>query len=104
MSDHETYGRLKFDAELNRQFGRLEEGLHATGYIFERACQNLEFLLEGDRWKLGGRFKTINDFLSALPLGELRANAENRKRIAQRIKELQPAVSNRQIARTLGVG
>ena len=40
---------------------------------------------------------------SAIRIDEFRFAAEQRKRIAQRIKELQPAASNRQIAKTLGV-
>lgn len=104
----ETYGRLLWnvdaDSELNRKFGRLEEGLHATSYMFERVCKHLEWLLEGDRWRLGGRFDDVNAFLDSLRLGELRIHAESRTRIAKRIKELQPTASNRQIAKTLGVG
>jgi hypothetical protein len=90
MSDHEAYGKLV-------------EGLHIAGYTFERACGNLEAMLEGDAWRLGGRFSDVNAFLDSLRLDKFRAAAEQRKRIATRIKELQPAVSNRQIARTLGV-
>lgn len=86
------------------QWGELREGLHIAGYTFERACDRLNRLLEGDRWKLDGRFKDINQFLDSLRLGNLRAPIELRQRIAHRIKELQPAASNRQIARTLGVG
>jgi N6-adenosine-specific RNA methylase IME4 len=84
-------------------YGRLQEGLHLTGYTFERACSNLESLLEEDAWKLGGRFKDVNAFLDSLRLGKLRALTEQRKRLVLRIKELQPQASNRQIARTLGV-
>jgi N6-adenosine-specific RNA methylase IME4 len=83
--------------------GRLTEGLHTAGYSFERACVNLEWLLEGDRWQLGSRFSDVNAFMESLRLGRFRQVAEERKRIVARIKELQPAVSNRQIARTLGV-
>src|SRR6516165_9438706 len=91
MSAHETYGRLT-------------EGLHLAGYGFERACAHLESLLEGDAWRLDGRFGNVNEFLDSLRLDKFRAVAEQRKRIAERIKELQPGATNRQIARTLGVG
>jgi N6-adenosine-specific RNA methylase IME4 len=63
----------------------------------------LERLLEGDRWTINGRFKDVNAFLASLRFDSLRASADQRKRIAQRIKALQPAASNRAIARTLGV-
>jgi len=45
-----------------------------------------------------------NAFMDSLRLDKFRSIASERKRIAERIKELQPEVSNRQIARTLGVG
>jgi hypothetical protein len=83
-------------------WGELREGLHVAGYTFERACRRLEILLEGDRWKVNGRFKDVNEFLDSLHFDELRAPAEARRRIANRIKELQPKASNRQIAKTLG--
>jgi N6-adenosine-specific RNA methylase IME4 len=84
-------------------YGKLLEGLHITGYSFERACVNLEWLLQEDRWRLEGRFDDPNAFLDSLRLDKFRQIAEQRKRVAARIKQLQPTVSNRQIARTLGV-
>jgi N6-adenosine-specific RNA methylase IME4 len=86
------------------RYGKLLEDVHVSGYTFERACRELEHLLEGERWKLGGRFKQVNDFLDNVRLDKFRALAENRKRIAVRIKELQPKASNRRIAKALGVG
>jgi N6-adenosine-specific RNA methylase IME4 len=85
------------------QYGKLQEGLHITGYSFERACAHLEWLLEGDRWKLGKRFKDVNAFMESVRLDKFRVVAEQRKRITNRIKELQSKVSNRAIAKTLGV-
>jgi N6-adenosine-specific RNA methylase IME4 len=84
-------------------YGKLTEGLHLAGYTFERASTQLEWLLEGDRWKLDGRFDDVNAFMDSLRLGKFKQVAEQRKRIVDRIKILQPKVSNRQIARTLGV-
>jgi protein gp37 len=86
-----------------QRYGSLQEGLHITSYSFERACSNLEWFLSEDRWRLGGRHKNINQFLDSLHFDEVRPSIEQRQRIVQRIKELQPAASNRQIARTLGV-
>jgi N6-adenosine-specific RNA methylase IME4 len=83
--------------------GKLKEGLHLASYTFERAMASLEWMLEGDRWKMGGKYETPNDYLDTLRLDKFRAIAEQRKRIAKRIKELQPQVSNRQIGRTMGV-
>ena len=85
-------------------YGKLQEGLHIAGYTFERVCTHLEWLLEdNERWKLGGRFNDINAFMDSLRLGAFKQPTEQRRRIAARIKALQPGVSNRQIARTLGV-
>lgn len=92
------------EARANHTYGSLTEGLHLVGYSFERACSNLEWLLEGNRWKtVGSGFEDVNSFLASLKIDALRLAVDSRKRIAQRIKELQPDVSNRQIAKTLGV-
>src|SRR5262245_53296288 len=85
------------------RYGKLLEDVHVSGYTFERACTEIENLLEGDGWKLGGRFHNVNDFLDSIRLDKFRALAENRKRIVTRIKELQPEATGRQIARTLGI-
>jgi N6-adenosine-specific RNA methylase IME4 len=91
-------------SEAWEAYGRLHEGLHIVGYTFERACEHLEWLLVDNRWALGGRFDDVNAFMDSIRLDQFRAVAEQRKRIALRIKELQPEVSNRRIAKTLGVG
>jgi len=83
--------------------GRLLEGVHVTGYAFERACSNLEWLLAEDRWRLNGKFENINDFLAGVRLDHFRVVAEQRRRIAKRIKELQPTAGNTTIAGVLGV-
>jgi N6-adenosine-specific RNA methylase IME4 len=89
QSSHEIYGRLK-------------EGVHFAGYSFERACAHLEWLLEADRWKLG-QFDDVNKFLDSVKLDEFRIVADQRKRLAKRIKELQPEASQRTIAKVIGV-
>ena len=86
-----------------KAFGELQEGMFIAGFTFERACRRLETFLEGDAWKLGGRFEDVNNFLDEIRLDKLKASAEARKRIANRIKELQPEASNRRIAKTFGV-
>jgi hypothetical protein len=92
--------------EANDIYGQLKEGLHITGYSFARACTHLEHLLANGLWRqCAPGFKDVNTFLDSLrDFAELRAAAEQRKRLARRIKELQPRASNRQIAKTLGVG
>jgi N6-adenosine-specific RNA methylase IME4 len=84
-------------------YGELQEGLHVAGYTLERAFQRLESLIAGNDWKkCGAGFKDINEFLSSINLERFRAIAEDRKRIAKRIKQLQPAASTRAIGKTLG--
>ena len=93
-------GKLHDDIAM---WGELREGLHLSGYGFERACRRINELLYGNRWKLGGQFKTINKFLDSLCIDTLMASLEAKKRLAARIKELQPKASNRQIGKTLGI-
>jgi N6-adenosine-specific RNA methylase IME4 len=84
-------------------YGRLKEGAHFAGYSFDRACTHLEWLLEEDRWKLGGQYDDVNKFLESIKLDQFRIIAEQRKHIAQLIKELQPAASQRAIAKVIGI-
>jgi phage N-6-adenine-methyltransferase len=87
----------------DQKYGELCEGLHIAGYTFERACHRLEALLENDEWKkVAPGFDNVNHFLATVPLDKFRSTAEQRTRIAKRIKELQPEASNAQIGRTLG--
>jgi N6-adenosine-specific RNA methylase IME4 len=102
MSKPETV-EPQADARADQTYGALLEGVHIAGYTFERACAKLEWLLEADRWRgVGGGFDDVNKFLASIKLDSFRTVAEQRKRIAQRIKQLQPRVSNRAIAKTLG--
>jgi hypothetical protein len=84
-------------------YGRVVEGIHISGYTLERAWGGIEKLLAGDNWRqVGGGFTDVNVFLDSIRLDSFRIIADQRKRIAARIKELQPAASNRAIAKTLG--
>jgi N6-adenosine-specific RNA methylase IME4 len=86
---------------LASELGELKNGMHVAGYSFERACRKIEAFLDGDKWKELG-FESFNEFLDSINLEGLRASAEARKRIAVRIKEMQPKASNRRIAKALG--
>jgi N6-adenosine-specific RNA methylase IME4 len=90
-------------ASANEAYGELKANLFIAGFTLERAFRNfLEPLLTGDGWRLcGPGYTDINAFMDSLRLDKFRSIASERKRIAERIKELQPEVSNRQIARTL---
>lgn len=99
-------GILTVDADTSETYGRLVEGLHITGYTFERAMANLigpSGLMREGRWKMGGRFNRPNDFLETLRFDKMRVLADQRKEFSRLMKELEPDVSNRQIGRTLGV-
>jgi hypothetical protein len=93
-------------ASANEAYGQLKANLFSAGFHLERAFRSfLEPLLAGDDWKLCGTgFDDVNAFMDSLRLDKFRVIAKERKAIVLRIKELQPAVSNRQIARTLGLG
>jgi hypothetical protein len=85
-------------------YGAIKEGVHIAGFSLERAFVHLETLLDGDGWQqVGGGFTDVNTFLDSIRLDEFRVLAEDRKRIAKRIRELQPKASNRAIGRMLGV-
>jgi N6-adenosine-specific RNA methylase IME4 len=86
-------------------YGRIKEGVHIAGYTLERAWGGLEKLLADDSWRhVGGGFDDVNTFLSSIRLEDFRVLADQRKRIANRIKELQPTASNRSLSKMLGVG
>jgi N6-adenosine-specific RNA methylase IME4 len=95
-----------FAQRAAESYGALCEGVHVVGYTFERALGKLEWLLaDNARWRsVGGGFTDVNAFMASIRLDAFKGPAEQRKKIAERIKALQPRVSNRQIAKTLGVG
>jgi ParB family chromosome partitioning protein len=84
-------------------YGRLAEATHISGYSLERAMLEFEWLLEDNRWKeVGTGYENINDFLKTLNFSEFKIAIEQRKKIAQKLKELE--ASQRATADTLGVG
>lgn len=94
----------KSPGEVDQSYGGLVEGVHLAGYSLERALRKLEWLLEHDRWKtVGTGYDDINEFLDTIKLDSFKVVVIERKKIAARIKELQPGASNRQIAKVLGV-
>lgn len=95
---------MDIDGEACRAYGALTEGVHVAGYTVERAQNQLEWLLTDKRWqRLGIEFKDVNAFLDSIKLKNLRVAAEQRKKIADLIRDQQPEVSNRAIGRMLGV-
>jgi hypothetical protein len=87
-----------------KAYGALTEGIHVAGYTLERAWSQLEWLLEESRWqRLGDTFPDVNKFLDSVRLDNFRIVADQRKRIADRIRELQPEATNSSVARLIGV-
>lgn len=82
--------------------GRLLEAVHVSGYSFERACSELEWLLDDERWKLcGDGYDSISDFIATVDLSPFNIDRPHRKRLAQKLNELQ--ASQRATAKALGV-
>jgi ParB family chromosome partitioning protein len=100
----QTAVALAPDPSACEQYGRLCAGVHIGGYAFERALGEMEALLTSDKWmRTAAGFTDVNKFVASLRLDQFRIVAEQRKRIATKIKELQPTVSNRSIAKMVGV-
>jgi N6-adenosine-specific RNA methylase IME4 len=86
----------------NTVHGRLLEAVNIAGYTFDRACAELEYLLDADRWKaVGAGYDDINAFLATINFAELRVAAEKRKKLAKRLQEIEASQSA--TARLLGV-
>lgn len=86
--------------------GRMKEGAHLAGYGLARAMENLKWLLEGGKYsELSSGYSNVNDFLrdTKEAFSLLNINPEERKQIAQLVKELQPQASQRAIADMVGV-
>ena len=83
--------------------GRLAEAIHMTGYSFERACRELEWLLEDERWKQCGQgFERIDDFLATIKdFSEFNIAIEQRKKLAKKLIDLR--ATQRAAAKMLGV-
>jgi N6-adenosine-specific RNA methylase IME4 len=91
------------DESPNIRYGRLQEAAHISGYSFERLCDELEWLLEGERWQtVGAGYGDVNDFIRSIDLSPFNLG-ETRKKLHQRIKELQPKASTRAIGAMTGV-
>ena len=82
-------------------YGRLLESAHISGYSFERSVDELEWLLEGDRWQqVGPGYDDVNEFLRSVDLSAF--NISDKKNLHKRIKELQPDASTRAIGQATG--
>lgn len=86
----------------NIVFGRLLEAANISGYSFERACIELEWLLENDKWKnVGQGYDDINKFLENIDFSGYKVLIEQRKKLSKKLEKLQ--ASQRKTAGALGV-
>src|SRR4051794_38515886 len=91
-------------ARANQTYGGVTARIHDASYSLEHALASIEALISGEDWRsVGDGFSDINAFMDSLKLHHLGGIVDQRKRIATRIKQLQPDVSNRRIAKALGV-
>ena len=82
--------------------GRLLESIHISGYSFERASKEFEWLLEEDRWKeIGPGYADIDKFIETIDFSEFKISIENRKKISKKLADLR--ATQRAAARLLGV-
>lgn len=82
--------------------GRLMEAVHISGYTFERACSELEWLLEEDRWKyIGKSYEHIDDFMASIDFKEFKMAIEKRKKLAKKLADL--GATQRATGKMLGV-
>tara|TARA_Y100000310_G_scaffold291080_1_gene318750 strand:+ start:1141 stop:2013 length:873 start_codon:yes stop_codon:yes gene_type:complete len=83
-------------------YGKLLESAHMSGYSTDRACDDLEYLLEDDRWKsVGSGFDDINEFVKSLNSGAFKVPTDKRKKLAKKLEELE--ATQRATAHALGV-
>ena len=84
-------------------YGRLLESAHLTGYAGDRMCAELDWLLDGDRWRqVGPGYAHINDFLATVNLAAVDMSSVRRQSIIRKLDEL--GATQRPMVRALGVG
>jgi N6-adenosine-specific RNA methylase IME4 len=85
----------------NTVHGRLMEAAHISGYTFERACSELEWLLNDDRWKELG-FKDGDEFVRSIEglFAGFKVTVEQRKPLSKRLARI---ASQGAAAKVLGV-
>jgi N6-adenosine-specific RNA methylase IME4 len=87
----------------NEAYGKLKSEVFMAGFSFERAQATLLGLLK-DGWRAcGPGFDDVNVFIASIKLDKFRIMVEQRNELVAEIKRLQPKVSNRAIAKALGV-
>lgn len=94
----------KTTESVDVRYGRLLEGIHLSGYSFQRAREELMWLLEDDRWKeLNGGLNDPRTFLDTIDLSPFNIEPDERAEIARVLRDSLGA-SQRDTAKALGVG
>lgn len=90
--------------KIDEAYGELRANMHLTVYAFERGAKLMIWLLQENRWKqCGAGFKHVDAFVESLRMDDFKFVTEVRKKIAVLIKAAQPKISNRKIAKAVGV-
>ena len=102
MGDIITPGQI---AQANEAYGRVREGIFLGTFALERAFPAVTRLLKSGDWRICGQgFHDIAVFMDSLGLDKFRSTADERKELVAAAKAAQETVSNRDIAKALGVG
>lgn len=95
------------DEKPNIVYGRLLEAAHISGYTFRRLSDELEWLLDDDRWmQVGNGYTDPNDFYASIDLSPFNMDADERRPLVRKMAAIQKAHgarNNSAIARAAGV-
>lgn len=80
--------------------GRLLESAHYLGYSAERACQELLWLLEDERWQKISGIEDASAFIKTIDFSDFKLAIEDRKKIAKKLTDL--GATQRESAKALG--
>jgi phage N-6-adenine-methyltransferase len=83
-------------------FGAAREGTHIAAYAQERVIRNVRWLLDEGRWALAG-LSDAGALVDAIRLESYRLSPAEREAIERAVKAADASVSNRRIAKMLGV-
>jgi DNA methylase len=96
--------QLPEQRQIDSAYGALCEEIYFAAFSFERALQSMTYLLQAGRWKrCAAGFATVDDFLASLRMDDFKLVAEKRARVAALIRKADATISNRQIAKAIGV-
>jgi phage N-6-adenine-methyltransferase len=83
-------------------FGAAREGTHIAAYAQKRVIQSVTWLLAEGRWALAG-LKDAGALVDEIRLKSYRLSDEERQLIEQAVKDADASISNRRLAKMLGV-